>query len=184
MEAPAAKHHHPYPHHDNRERNRYHGLDRWFRPFARDDRRGRQEEIYIVTDKPTAKGTKKHYCEYHNSKTRDTINYSILKREMEEKQLDGNIIEIARSLRAKFDTENPKNNTRGANFHEEVLMVRHKRGRKEHTNGVSSIIEATRDQTFSTSNPSLTSWKGDDPLVIQGSIRDTVIHHVSVDTGS
>lgn len=41
----------------------------------------------------------------------DTTYCLVLKSEMEEKKLKGNIVEIARSLRMKFDAENPKDNT-------------------------------------------------------------------------
>lgn len=60
-----------------------------------------------------AKGTKMHYCEYHKSRAHDTTNCSVLKREMEEKQLKGNIVKIAQSLRAKFGVEHPKDNPKG-----------------------------------------------------------------------
>lgn len=33
-------------------------------------------------------------------------------------------------------------------------------------------------------DPSLDRWKGDNPFIIQGSIRDTIIHQVYIDTGS
>lgn len=59
-----------------------------FRPFARDDKRGRRPDVYVVVDKPpTMKAQKVQYCEYHKSKTHDTTNCSILKKEMEEKKL-------------------------------------------------------------------------------------------------
>lgn len=50
---------------------------------------------------------------------------------MEEKQLKGNLVEVARSLHAKFDA---KNAIDAANEHDqphEILMIRSKQGRKE-----------------------------------------------------
>ncbi|XP_052621375.1 uncharacterized protein LOC128127078 [Lactuca sativa] len=80
-----------------------------FRPFVKDDRWGRRPEVYTVSEKQQpAKSPKSRYCEYHKSKTHDTINCSVLKKEMEEKQLKGDLVEVARSLRTKFDDENAK----------------------------------------------------------------------------
>lgn len=42
----------------------------------------------------------------------ETTNCSILKKEIKEKQLKGNLVEVARSLRAKFDVENAKGASR------------------------------------------------------------------------
>ena len=85
MAAPATKHHHPTPHNDNRGGNRYHRRDRGFRPIVRDYRRGWRAEVYTVTDKQAAKGTKTCYCEYQKIRRHDTINCSVLKRDMDEK---------------------------------------------------------------------------------------------------
>lgn len=62
-------------------------------------------------------------------------------------------------------------------------MIHNKRGRKEKTNNVRSITKAMQGLTFLTSNPSAASWRGDDPLVMKGSIQDTVIHRVYVEYG-
>lgn len=103
---------------------------------------------------------------------------------MEEKQLKENVIEIAKSLRAKFVAENPKDNVKGADYRQEILMIRHKRGRAECATSMRSIMESMQGLTFCTTDPSPAEWKGDNPIVIQGSIRDTMIHLVYIDTGS
>lgn len=96
-----------------------------FRPFIRDDKRGIQTEIYTADEKSIAKGTKARYCEYHKSMTYDTVNCAVLKREIEEKQLKDNVIEIAKSLRAKFDAENPKDAAGKTEHRLEILTSHH-----------------------------------------------------------
>lgn len=86
-----------------------------FRLFLRDERRGRRLDLYVVSDKQPTEGMKGRFCEYHQSKTHDTVNCSVLKREIEEKQFKGNLIEVARSLQAKFDAKNAKDATRERN---------------------------------------------------------------------
>lgn len=65
----------------------------------------------------------------------DTINCVVLKREIEEKQLKGNVIEIAKSLRAQFDTKNSKDATGKTDRRLGILTLHHKRGRAERTEG-------------------------------------------------
>lgn len=93
------------------------------------------------------------YYKYHKSRTHDTNNCSVMKREIGEKQLKRNIVEIARSLWAKFDAENPKYNARGGNCCQEILMIHYKRGRMERTCYINNIIGAMRRVNFSTTNP-------------------------------
>lgn len=66
-----------------------------FRPIPGDKRRNRRPGVNAVSDKQPTKGVKGRFCEYHKSKTHDTVNCSVLKREMEEKQLKGNLVEVA-----------------------------------------------------------------------------------------
>nr|KAJ0226160.1 hypothetical protein LSAT_V11C100030910 [Lactuca sativa] len=63
---------------------------------------------------------KTKFYEYHKSKTHDTIECTVLKREIDEKQLVGNIVDIAKELRAKFDEDEhqPKNQKDGGKGHE------------------------------------------------------------------
>lgn len=88
------------------------------------------------------KDTTTWYCEYHKSRTHDTINCAVLKREIEEKQLKGNVIEIAKSLRAKFDADNPKDATGKTERRLEILTIHHKRRRVECVEDTQGITEA------------------------------------------
>ena len=103
-----------------------------FRPFTRDDKRGRRPEVYTVSGKQQpAKSPKIRYCEYHKSKAHDTVNCSVLRKEMEEKKLKGDLVEVARSLRAKFDAENAKGPSHKGAQPREIFMIRNKRSREE-----------------------------------------------------
>lgn len=124
------------------------------------------------------------YFEYHKSRTHDTINYAVLKREIEEKQLKGNAIEIAKSLRAKFVAENPKDVVGRTERRLEILTIHQKRGRTEHTEGTWSITGAMQGLTFSVRDTSPVGWNGDNLHVTQGSNWDVVVHRVYVDIGS
>lgn len=63
-------------------------------------------------------------------------------------------------------------------------MVRKKRSREEL--GASQWIPRipARTLTFSAQDPRPEGWRGDNPLVIQASIKDVIIHRVYIDTGS
>lgn len=132
-EKPPPPTHHPDPRAGGRFMGRDRRLPGHFRPFTTDERRGRRAEVYTVDEKPTSKGSKMCYYEYHKSRKHDMISCSVLKREIEEKQLKGNVIEIAKSLRAMFDAKNPKDATGRENRRLEILAIHHKRGRAEHT---------------------------------------------------
>nr|KAJ0216070.1 hypothetical protein LSAT_V11C300135490 [Lactuca sativa] len=104
--------------------------------------------------------------------------------EMEEKQLKGDLVEIARSLRAKFDVENAKNIPREGVQPKEISMIWSKRSRGEQQTEQGTTRTPMRMLTFSVQDPRPEGWRGDDPLVIQASIRDVTIRRVYVDTGS
>lgn len=104
LNAMATRRHH-LTHTDFRGGGRHYGQAKRppprFRPFIKDDRRGRRPEVYAVSEKQQpAKSPKSRYCEYYKSKTHDTASCSVLKKETEEKQLKGDLVEVARSLRA------------------------------------------------------------------------------------
>lgn len=101
-----------------------------FRPFQRDERRGRRPDVYAVNNKKPVKGRKGRYCEYNKIKTHDTINCSILKREIEEKKIKENLKEVSRSLHAKFDAANAKDTTKECDQTHEILMISSKWRRK------------------------------------------------------
>ncbi|KAL7613291.1 hypothetical protein Lser_V15G09109 [Lactuca serriola] len=188
LNAMTTKRHNP-SHTDFREGGRHFGQVRRprvrFRPFDKDDRRSRRPEVYTVSEKqqPT-KSPKSRYCEYHESKTHDTASCSVLKKEMEEKQLKGDLVKIARSLRAKFDAKNAKNAPREGVQPKEIFMIRNKRSREAQSPNRWVPGPLARTLTFSTQDPRPEGWRGDNPLVIQASIKDVTIHRVYVDTGS
>ena len=103
---------------------------------------------------------------------------------MEEKQLKGDLVEIARSLRAKFDAENAKSTPREGVQPKEIFMIRSKRSRGEQQTEQGTTRTPMHTLTFSIQDPRPEGWRGDDPLVLQASIRDVTIHRVYVDTGS
>ena len=104
----------------------------------------------MVADKPQpAKAPKGRYCEYHKINTHDTTNCSVLKKEMEEKQLKVDLVEIARSLRAKFDAENAKGTPREGAQPREIFMIRGKRGRQLGLADQGSPATTTQALTFS-----------------------------------
>lgn len=45
------------------------------------------------------------YYEYHKSKTHDTSECTVLKREVEEKQMTGDLVEVVKHLRSKFEAD-------------------------------------------------------------------------------
>lgn len=113
MTSPTTRHYHQSSHHPESQ-----GVNRHFRhprrsqgrfkPFPRDKRRGQRSDIYVIADRHAGKGDKGRYYENHKRKTCDSVNCSVLKHKMEEKQLKGNFIEIAWGLRTKFVAENTK----------------------------------------------------------------------------
>lgn len=87
-------------------------MSRRHRPFNRDDNKSGHNDVHAINKTPTKETKDKtKFCEYHKSKTDDTNECTILKREIDEKQLVGNIVNIAKELRAKFDEDKhqPKN---------------------------------------------------------------------------
>lgn len=99
------------------------------------------------------KGTKGQYYEYHKSKTHDTINCSVLKRETDENKLKGNLIEVARSLHAKFDAENARDTTKECDKPHEILTIKSKRRRREECNRVENLTQSMQGLMFSAKDP-------------------------------
>lgn len=77
----------------------------------------------------------------------------MLKTEMEEKQLKDNLIEVARSLRAKFDDENDKDTTKAHDQPQEIMMIRSKSGRQEECIGVDNLTKSMQGLSFSKKDP-------------------------------
>ncbi|KAI3767979.1 hypothetical protein L2E82_18408 [Cichorium intybus] len=77
------------------------------RPFRRynahpkEGGRGRRSDVYAIRDGHNRRnqGYTAGYCEYHHSKTHNTHDCTMLRREVPEKQLKGNLVELARTLR-------------------------------------------------------------------------------------
>lgn len=62
--------------------------------------------MHVVEKKiPKVDKEKGKYCEYHKIKTYETGECTILRKEMDEKHLTGNLIAIAKDLRSKFDAD-------------------------------------------------------------------------------
>lgn len=147
-------------------------------------KRYRRPDVSTVSEKQSVKGGKGWYCEYHKSKTHNTVNCSVFKREMEDKNLKWNLVEVERSLRAKFDAENAKHTIKECDQPRKILMISSKRGKQEEHDGVDNLTRSMQGLTFSAKDPWPIGWRGDDPLIIQGSIKDITIHWVYIDTGS
>lgn len=103
---------------------------------------------------------------------------------MEEKKLKGDLVEITRSLRAKFDTENAKGVPQEDTQPKEIFMICSKRGRQEGTADRESLVAMTQALTLSVLDPRPEVWTGDNPLIVQTSIKNVVIHKVYIDTGN
>lgn len=88
----------------------------------------------------------------------ERVKCSLLKRELEEKELKGNLIEVARSLRAKFDSENIKDTAREHDQPHKILMIRPKRGRQEEHDGVDNLTRSMQGLTFSAKDPRPEGW--------------------------
>ena len=87
-------------------------MARWYRPFYRDDRKSGHTDIHTINKAPTKENKDNpKFCEYHKIKTHDTNECTVLKREIDEKQIVGIIVDIAKDLREKFDEDKhqPKN---------------------------------------------------------------------------
>lgn len=91
-------------------------------------------------------------------------------------------MEIAPNLSAKFDAENAKGVLREEAQPKEIFKIRRKRGGKEGTTGHESLVATTQALTFSVHDPRSEGWTGDNPLIIQASIKNVVVHRVYIDT--
>lgn len=92
------------------------------------------------------------------------------------KQLKGNLIEVTRSLHAMFDAEN----TKECNQPNEILMILSKRGRKEEHDDMDNLTRCMKGLKILAKDH---LPMGDDPNIIQGSIKDVTIHWVSFHIG-
>lgn len=133
--------HHQHAYHlESRGGSKYFGRERCpqghLKPLPRDEKRRWRPDVYVVSDRQVGKGAKGFYKEYHKITTHDTINFFVLKWEMEGKQLKGNLIDIARSLRSKFDIENANDDVKANDRPQEIMAIRAKRGRPGEDSGM------------------------------------------------
>lgn len=67
---------------------------------------------------------------------------------MEGKQLKGNLIDIARSLRSKFDIENANDDVKANDHPQDILTIQAKRRRPGEDSGMENITRSMQDLTF------------------------------------
>lgn len=91
---------------------------------------------------------------------------------------------MERSLREKFDAENAKDTSREHTQPNKILIVHVKMERQDEQGDPAGIIMPTHGLTFSARDPRPKGWKGDNPLIIQASIKNVTIHRAYIDTGS
>lgn len=81
-------------------------MSRRYKTFNMDDYRSGHIEVHAINKVPAKENKDKpKFYEYHKSKTHDTNECTVLKREIDEKHLVGNIVNIEKDLRAKFDED-------------------------------------------------------------------------------
>ena len=70
----------------------------------------------------------------------------------------GNQIEVAWSLRAKFDAENAQDAAKAHDQPQDILMIRSKIGRQEECSGVDNLAKSMQGLTFSAKDPQTIGW--------------------------
>lgn len=68
---------------------------RRFCPFGKDGSCGNRSEVHVEKTLVKIEKEEGKYSEYHKRKTHDTGESTMLKKEVEEKQLTGNLVDIA-----------------------------------------------------------------------------------------
>ncbi|KAI3767660.1 hypothetical protein L2E82_17975 [Cichorium intybus] len=154
----------------------------------RDDRRYKRTDILAVADKSKqARRTSERprdqskYCEFHKCYGHDTAECAVLKKELDQRIQRGNLNDIAKSIRPKNDrNDTPAKNRDAPKKGPEILVIhKHHRRAREQTPDVDE-----QQISFSSRDRKPEGWNGDDPLIIQARIRDIIIHHVHIDSGS
>nr|KAJ0195581.1 hypothetical protein LSAT_V11C700343870 [Lactuca sativa] len=179
----------------NQQRHNHHSrhMSRLYRPFNRDDSRNSHNDVHIINKTPSKENKDKtKFCEYHRSKMHDTNEFTVLKREIDKKQLVGNIVDIAKDLRAKFngDKHQPKNQKDGGKGNErrvEILTItgphscnnRHSQhiGTKVYHQNILNIA-------FFMNVPRPEYWDLNDPFHITDFSSQNRVEQVYIDTGS
>nr|KAJ0211899.1 hypothetical protein LSAT_V11C400157740 [Lactuca sativa] len=92
---------------DQQRHNHHPGhMSRRYRPFYWDDSKRGHIDVHAINKAPAKENKDKpKFCEYHKSKTHDTNECTMLQREIDEKQLVWNIVDIAKDLKEKFNDD-------------------------------------------------------------------------------
>lgn len=189
MTTPVIKHYHQSTHdQESQGSSRHFGRTRRpqgrLRPFSRDERRGRRTDIYIVTDRKTGKGVKGCYYEYHKKKyswycqllsAKVRNGRETTKREPNRDSAKPPHQIWCRVCKGWYESEWP------ALGNPDHMRKKKKAGERRRSISHHKSIQGF---TFSATDPRLVRWWGDNLLIVQGSIRNTIIHRVYVDTDS
>ena len=176
----------------HRSQSRRDRFDRRYHPHSREDHYRHRSEVHVVGDRSKyQEKNKTRFCEYHKTKSHDTEECSMLKKEMAEKKLSGDPVRIARDLRAQYEKEmrtpqNEKNKAK-ADKGQEIFMLRsRKRPERIYSEppNEEALLTAMSSLTFSHNDPRPQDWNGKDALIIEAQIRDSKVHRVFIDGGA
>ncbi|KAL7589191.1 hypothetical protein Lser_V15G38099 [Lactuca serriola] len=179
----------------NQQKHKHHSrhMSRRYIPFNRDDSRSGHNDFDAINKTPAKENKDKtKFCEYRKSKTHDTNECTVLKHEINEKQLVGNIVDIAKDLNAKFDEgkHQPKNKKDRGKDHErrvKILTITGPRSCSNRQNlhvGAKVYHQNILNIEFSMINPRPKHWDTNDPLHITSFISQNRVEQVYIDTGS
>lgn len=118
---------------------------------------------------------KRKYYDYEKRKTHDTDECTVLRKEMDEKNLTGNLIAIAKDLRSKFDDDqrNTRDRKNGGQrqIKEKILTIvrpLEQSDREEEDSHIEVLLKNIINISFSLKYSCMTNWNPRDPLVING----------------
>lgn len=168
-------------------------MSRRYRPFNKDDNMGGHTAVHAMNKaSEKERKDKPKFCEYHKSKTHDTNECTVLTWEIDEKELVGNIVDLAKYLREKFDENKhqPKNQKDGGKNHERRAKILTITG-PHPCNNCQSRHEGTGvyDQNilniaFSMNDPRTENWDPNEPLHITSFVSQHHVEQVYIDNGS
>ncbi|KAL7611781.1 uncharacterized protein LOC111900908 [Lactuca sativa] len=158
-----------------------------------DDSKSGHTDIHVINKAPTKENKDKpKFCEYHKRKTHDTNECTVLKREIDEKQPVGNIVDKERYLREKFgeDKHQLKNQNDGGRDREKRVEILSITGPCPCTNRQSRYPDARPyhqnilNIAFSMNDPRPKHWDPNDPLHITSFVSRHRIEQLYIDYGS
>lgn len=141
---------------------------------------------------PKVEKEKRKYCNFHKSKTHDTGKCTLLKKEIKEKQLKGNLSNIGKDMRSKFDADQKniqakKDIGKRQEKKSDSFTITRPRKRSEPYE-VEDNIEVLSinilNMTFSTEDPRPPNWDPRGPLLVTGYIHQTKVYSLYIDNGS